>query len=116
MTERALPARPIPNGMICKGDQVWIAMENGVVAVFNCVTGSMQFVQVGGGCNTILAKCNGNGVFVGTAGDPAAGIAPGFCDIDCQTLVVTPRPAAGSAGGERHVADAGRPQAVDHAL
>ncbi len=92
VTERALPARPIPNGIICKGDQVWIAMENGVVAVFNCVTGAMQFVQVGGGCNTILAKCNGNSVFVGTAGDPAAGIAPGFCDIDCQTLVVTPRP------------------------
>jgi len=91
VTDRPLPARPIDNGLICKDGQIVVMMEGGLVGFLDCETGEFRFVDVGGGCNSIISKCGGHTVFVGTQGDPATGKGPGFCDIDCETLKVTER-------------------------
>ncbi|MEQ9616740.1 MAG: hypothetical protein RLN60_01755 [Phycisphaerales bacterium] len=90
--DRPIPAPPIPNGLICKDNLIIVMMEGGLVGVLNCDTGDFRLLTVGGGCNSLIAKCFGNQIFVGTTGDPATGKAPGFCDIDCMTLEVIERP------------------------
>jgi len=95
VVERDLPAPPIPNGIVCKGDQLWVALADGTVVVFDCTLPPtdppIATITVGGGCNAILAKCFGNRVFVTTTGIPGVK-GPGFCDIDCQTFQVTEQP------------------------
>jgi len=54
--DRPIPAPPIRDGLICKGDFVIFAMVDGSVGFLNCVTGKMRFVNVGGGCNSIISK------------------------------------------------------------
>jgi len=90
--DRPLPAAPIPNGLLCIGDLVVVAMADGTVGFLDTATGKLRIVQVAGGCNSILSKCDGSTIFVGTVGDPATGKAPGFCDIDSKTLEVIERP------------------------